>query len=85
MRMKRRCDSGLETHFAKRAMSCLGQRFIYWVENSPLANDSSEDVSEDRPFTKVTIVSKRQTLFKTTFSIGSDQMCQARDDKFTKF
>ena len=78
-------DGDFETHFAKGGMSCFGQRFIYWVENSPLTNNSSEHISEDRSFMKVGIVSKRQTLLETNIAVRRDQMCQASDDKFTKF
>lgn len=83
--MKRTYDHAFETHFAKRCMACFGQRFFYRVENSPLTNNSSEYISEDRSFKRVGIISKRQTLFETNFAIGRDQMCQASDHKFTKF
>ena len=78
-------DGEFETHFAKKGMSRFGQRFIYWFQNSPLTNNSSEHVSKDRSFTRVGIIGKRQTLFETNFAIGHDQMCQASDNKFTKF
>jgi hypothetical protein len=83
--MERMYDDAFETHVAKRGMACFGQRFIYWAENSPLTNNSSEHISEDCSFTRIGIISKRQTLFETNFAIGRDQMCQASDDKFTKF
>ena len=83
--MKRIYNDAYETHFAKRCMACFGERFFYWVENSPLTNNSSKHISEDRSFKRVGIISKRETLFETNFAIGRDQMCQARDDKFTKF
>ena len=78
-------DGVFETHLAKGGMSCFGQRFIYWTKNSPLTDNSSEHVSEDRSFTRVLIISKRQALFETNFAVSRNQMCQASDDKFTKF
>lgn len=66
-------------------MACLNLRFICWVKNGPLTNNTSKHVSKNRSFANVRIVGKRQTLFETTFTIGRDQMCQAGDDEFTKF
>ena len=76
---------GMETYFAKGSMTCFGERFVFRVENSPLTNNSSEHICEDRSFASVAIVRKRETLLETAFTIGRDHMCQASDDKFTKF
>ena len=78
-------DSEIKTYFTKGGMSCLCQRFIFWVENSPLTNNSSEHMSKNRSFSRVLIVCKGQTLFETAFTVGCDQMCQASDNKLMQF
>ena len=78
-------ESKTKTYFTKGGMPCLCQRFIFWVEDSPLTNNSSKHMSKNRPFSNVMIVCKGQTLLETAFTVGRDQMCQANDDKFMQF
>ena len=85
MRMEWMNGSGIKTYFTEGGMSRLGQRFVFWAENSPLTNNSSEHMSKDRSFARIVIVRKRQALFETAFTVGRNQMYQASDDKFTKF
>jgi len=70
--MERMYNGGIETYFAKGGVTCLDQRFVFWVENGPLTNDSGEHTSKDHSFAGVVIVRKRQTLFETTFTVGRD-------------
>ena len=85
MEVKRIYDNEIKTYFTKGGMSCFCQRFIFWVEYSPLTDNSSEHMSKNRSFSKVLIVCKGQTLFETAFTVGRDQICQASDDKFMQF
>ena len=73
-------DSEIKTYFTKGGMSSLCQRFIFWVKNSPLTNNSSENMGKYRPFSRVLIICEGQTLFETALTVGRDQMCQASDD-----